>query len=101
MRTRSPITTVARYVAIGSGMSQTKVVVPSPGMVSASVPLAATVRPSGTVMRKVKAALSEGWSLPGNQVRAASGSATTKVMSPASIQPSGKPMVKRFSGVPW
>ena len=64
-------------MAIGRVISHTKVVVPAPGIVSASVPLAATVRPSGTVMRKVKVALSEGWSLAGNQVRAASGSATT------------------------
>jgi hypothetical protein len=52
--------------------------------------LATAVNPSGTVMRKVKVALSDGWSLPGNQVWAPAGSEATNVPSALAIQPMAK-----------
>jgi hypothetical protein len=44
-------------------------------------------RPAGTVTTKVKAALSVGWSLRGNQLADPSGSLTTTAPSSVWIQP--------------
>jgi len=78
---------VARYGAIGSGASQTQVVLWPWVRRPTRRPLEIASSPAGTVTTKVKDALSVGWSLRGNQLAEPSGSLTTTAPSSVWIQP--------------
>ena len=86
-----PMSTVARYVAIGSGSSQLNVVFPACVSCDTSRPFETTVLPSGTVTRNVQVALSLGWSDSGIQVDWALGSEPTNAPSSVCRKPYGEP----------
>jgi hypothetical protein len=68
---------------------------------SPGTPTLSTSRPSGTVMASVKVALSEGWSLTGNQVLADSGwPSATAVPAPVSQPPSPRFLFASWPGLP-
>lgn len=72
---------------MGLDSRQCVVVVAPCRVVDTSRPLDTAVRAFGAVIRRSNVALSEGWSLPGNQVDAESGSPATRTPSEVLSQP--------------
>ncbi len=88
---------------MGSSIVQVQVVVAPFCTGGDGVPLATATVPAGTVTWNVNVALSEGWSLDGNQRWAASGSLIVYEPPGVRIQPAGSPKVgiRSDPGVPW
>jgi hypothetical protein len=86
-----PMSAVARWLAIGYGSFQTKVVLSPRVRCDSRRPLAITDRSFGTVIRNVYEALSLGWSLHGNQVEEALGSSPMNAPSSVCTKPYGEP----------
>src|SRR5690606_38903623 len=84
----SPTVRLARYGDIGSAASQRNVERSAASVRSTSRPPATASNPAGTVAVTLTIALSDGWSLDGNQVAAPIGSAiTVDQSSPRSTHP--------------
>src|SRR6185295_11703825 len=88
VRSKRPMSTVERYVAIGSVSRHTHVVLPPLDAFERSTPFAIAVRPAGTVTEKSYVALSCGLSLHGNQPGEPCGSPTATEPSSVGTQPS-------------
>ena len=78
-------------MAIGSGSSHVKVVLPAAVTCETRRPFETTDLPSGTVTRKVHSALSLGWSESGIHVDCAFGSEPTNAPSSVCRKPYGEP----------
>ncbi len=78
---KEPAAKNARYVVIGSRATHRQVVLLGPFSFDTSRPLEIACFPAGTVILMSKRALSDGWSLAGNQYGAMCGSLTASTSS--------------------
>lgn len=76
---------------MGAVLRQWNAVRPAAVRVPASSPLETAVSPDGTDTVTSKAALSEGWSLPGNHAMEPTGSPSARAPSSVRNQPSCEP----------
>ena len=85
---------------MGWVVSQVQIVCSPEASSAVRAPLPMTSRPVGAAIRSVKVALSEGWSLAGNQVAATRGWPTTTAPSGDSKTPAGPNASSIVMGTP-